>query len=49
MLIFKKILWKPKYINDKNINNYFDNVECKEYYILNEKLVIIFINLFIKN
>ena len=42
MLIFKKILWKPIYIKNKNINNYFDNIEFKECYILDEKLVIIF-------
>lgn len=35
----KKIRWNPKYINKKYIEN---NVECKECYILDEKLVIVF-------
>ena len=39
----KKILWKPRYIHEKNIDNDFDNyITCKECYILNKQLVIIF-------
>ena len=38
----KKIIWMPKYIHDKYIEHYFYDVECKECYILDDKLVIIF-------
>jgi hypothetical protein len=38
----KNMLWKSTYIHNKYIEHYFNNVECKECYILDEKLVIIF-------
>ncbi len=38
----KKIKWKSMYIYNKYIENYFENIECKECYIFDEKLFIIF-------
>jgi len=38
----KKTIWKPTHIYDKYIQNYFENIECKNCYILEGKLYVIF-------
>lgn len=38
----KKIKWKSTYIDDKYIINYFENIECQDSYIFDEKLFITF-------
>ncbi len=38
----KKIKWKPSYTHEKYIQHYFENIECKDCYIQEENLIIIF-------
>lgn len=40
--ILKNLQWKPVYIHDVYIENYFENIECRDCYILGGKLFIIF-------
>lgn len=38
----KKIKWKPKDIRDKYIRHFFENIETKDYYILDGNFIVIF-------
>jgi hypothetical protein len=40
--LLQKLKWKPLSIDNNYIEYYFENIECKDCYILEEKLIIMF-------